>query len=170
MKIIEDLKSKQALFKSDGCDMNLFRTALTDGTGANILYRITQTCNHYKLFPLVIILQWLNKILYGCVIGAKADFDSGFVLVHPVGVVINSKVKGGKNIYLESGVVIGDEKGKSPVLGNNIFIGAGAKIIGDVTIGDNAKIGANAVIVKNVPKDSTAVGIPGRIINKETFE
>lgn len=171
MKIIDDLKSKQSLFKQDGSDISLLRTFLTDGTGANILYRLTHFCSHYKILsPFILILQWINKVLYGCVIGAKASFGSGFVLVHPIGVVINSKVKGGKNIYIESGVVIGDEKGLSPKLGDNIFIGAGAKIIGGVIIGNNTKIGANAVIVKDVPEGATAVGIPGRIIKKEKSE
>jgi serine O-acetyltransferase len=169
MKIINDLKSKQRLFIEDGANVSLLRVILADGTGANILYRLTSYFTKFKLlFPLVLILQWLNKVLYGCVIGAKAEFSDGFVLVHPIGVVINSKVKGGKNVIIESGVVIGDEKGKSPVLGDNVFIGAGAKVIGNVMIGNNTKIGANAVIVKDVPDGATAVGIPGRILNKGT--
>jgi len=80
--------------------------------------------------------------------------------------VINSKVIGGKNIVVESGVVIGDEKGQAPILGSNIFIGAGAKIIGGISIGDNVKIGANAVVVKSLPSNVTAVGVPAKIINK----
>lgn len=65
---------------------------------------------------------------------------------------------------LEHGVTIGAEKEQSPILGNNIFIGAGAKIIGGVRIGDNVKIGANAVVVKDVPDNATVVGVPARII------
>ena len=84
--------------------------------------------------------------------------------MHPVGIVINSKVSGGINITLESGVVMGDAKGASPLLGNTIFIGSGAKIIGGMTIGDAVNIGANAVVVKDVPSNTTAVGVPAKLI------
>ena len=80
--------------------------------------------------------------------------------MHPQGIVINSKVKGGRNIILESGVVIGDEKGRSPRLGDNIFVGAGAKIIGDLEVGDNVKVGANAVLTKAAPAGATMLGVP----------
>jgi len=91
-------------------------------------------------------------------------------LMHPTGVVINSKVVGGQRVVLESGVVIGDEKGRSPVLGNDIFVGAGAKIIGDVHIADHAKVGANAVVVKSVAEGITVVGIPARPIARNRSE
>ena len=90
--------------------------------------------------------------------------------MHPIGVVINGGVKGGKNIIIESSVVIGAARNglpvEVPVLGNDIFIGAGAKILGGIKIGNNVKIGANAVVVKDVPDGSTVVGIPGRIVQK----
>jgi serine O-acetyltransferase len=119
-----------------------------------------------RLWPVALILIWLNRLVNGCVIGANARFGPGFVLMHPVGVVINSKVQGGQNVILESGVVIGDEKGAAPVIGSNVFVGAGAKIIGGVRIGDNVKIGANAVVVKDVPSDVTVVGIPARPVQR----
>ena len=86
--------------------------------------------------------------------------------MHPVGIVINSKVVGGHNITLESGVVIGDEKGRSPLLSNNIFIGAGAKIIGLLSIDDDVRVGANAVVTKSVNKGSTMLGIPAKPYTK----
>ena len=76
--------------------------------------------------------------------------------------VINSKVKGGSNVTIESGVVIGDEKGRSPVLGNDIFIGAGAKIIGELQLADQVKVGANAVVTKSAPAGATMLGIPAK--------
>jgi len=161
-----DIKQKQQIFTNEGYQVSMIRTLLSDGTSANALYRLTSWFMAFSLSPLAIISLWLNKVINGCVIGAGAKFDKGFVIMHPVGVVINSKVKGGYNITIESGVVIGDEKGKAPVLGNNIFIGAGAKIIGGITIGDNVKIGANAVVVKNLPNNVTAVGIPAKILSK----
>lgn len=99
-------------------------------------------------------------------LGAGCKFGHGLVLMHPVGIIINSKVIGGENIIIQSGVVIGDEKGVAPKLGSNIFIGAGAKIIGNVTVGNNVKIGANAVVVKDIPDDVTVVGIPAKIVTK----
>jgi serine O-acetyltransferase len=161
-----DFKQKQQVLANEGYNVSMLRVLLSDGSSANILYRLTQWLVTYKLSPLAIITLWFNRVINGCVIGAAARFNYGFVIMHPVGVVINSKVRGGQNIIIESGVVIGDEKGQAPVLGNNIFIGAGAKIIGGITVGSNVKIGANAVVVKDVPDDVTVVGIPAKVINK----
>ena len=134
-----DIKQKQTVLANEGYQVSMLRTLVSDGTSANALYRLTSLLVKYKLSPLALVSLWLNRVINGCVIGAGAKFDEGFVVMHPVGVVINSKVCGGKNIIIESGVVIGDEKGQAPVLGNNIFVGAGAKIIGGITIGDNVK-------------------------------
>ena len=161
-----DIKQKQTVLANEGYQVSMLRTLVSDGTSANALYRLTSWLVKYKLSPLALVSLWLNRVINGCVIGAGAKFDEGFVVMHPVGVVINSKVCGGKNVIIESGVVIGDEKGQAPVLGNNIFVGAGAKIIGGITIGDNVKIGANAVVVKDLPSNVTAVGVPAKIINK----
>lgn len=161
-----DIKQKQQVLADEGYQVSVLRTLVSDGTSANVLYRLTSWLIRYKLAPLALITLWLNRVINGCVIGAGAKFDLGFVIMHPVGVVINSKVKGGCNITIESGVVIGDEKGLAPQLGSNIFIGAGAKIIGGITIGDNVKIGANAVVVKDLPSNVTAVGIPAKVIMK----
>jgi len=161
-----DIKQKQQVLADEGYQVSILRALVSDGTSANALYRLTSWLIKYKLAPLALISLWLNRVINGCVIGAGAKFDQGFVIMHPVGVVINSKVSGGKNIVIESGVVIGDEKGQAPCLGNNIFIGAGAKIIGGITIGDNVKIGANAVVVKDLPSSVTAVGIPAKVINR----
>jgi serine O-acetyltransferase len=100
------------------------------------------------------------------VIGLRAQFGPGFVLIHPVGVVINSSTRGGRNVWLESGVVIGDNRGLSPVLADDIFVGAGAKIIGGVTLGSGARVGANAVVLKSVGPGVTVVGIPARPVGR----
>jgi serine O-acetyltransferase len=112
----------------------------------------------------------INKLLHGCVIGRGAEFGKGFVLMHPIGVIINGAVKGGEQVVIASGVVIGAARNgwpvQAPVLGNNIFIGSGAKILGGIRIGNNVKIGANAVVVEDVSDNVTVAGIPARIINK----
>ena len=148
---------------NDGNNVGLLKVCLSDGTSANILYRLMRLFAKHKVgFPVAVAIQYLNKLLNQCIIGINADFGPGFVLMHPTGVIINSKVSGGKNIVIESGVVIGDEKGNSPKLENDIFIGAGAKIIGGITIGANSKIGANAVVVKSVVSGDSVGGVPAK--------
>jgi serine O-acetyltransferase len=115
------------------------------------------------LAPLALVPHILNKWFNGCVIGVKVQFGPGFVLIHPVGVVINSAVRGGRNVWIESGVVIGDNRGGVPVLEDDIFIGSGAKVIGGVRLGTGARVGANAVVLSDVPAGATAVGIPARV-------
>lgn len=162
---LSDLKYKQQIFAADGAPVGMLKILLSDGSGANFLYRLMQATARFRfLMPLSILIQYANKLLNHCVIGMKADFGPGFVLMHPTGVVINSMVRGGSGVVLESGVVIGGEKGKCPVLGNTIFVGAGAKIIGGVSIGDDVKVGANAVVVKNVDAGLTVVGIPAKAV------
>ena len=112
------------------------------------------------------IFNKLNVMLGGCVIGRGADFGPRFVLIHSIGVVINTEVRGGSDVYVEHQVTIGAEKGEAPVLGNNVFVGAGAKLLGGVRIGSNVKIGANAVVLDDIPDNSTAVGIPARVVGR----
>jgi serine O-acetyltransferase len=88
------------------------------------------------------------------------------VILHPVGIVINSKVRAGSRVALEGGVVIGDEKGRSPILGDDVFVGSGAKVVGGIAIGHRARIGANAVVLRSVDDDTTAVGIPARPVSR----
>jgi serine O-acetyltransferase len=163
VKLLADLRSKQALYSQYGERFSLARTILTDGTLANALYRLQEALVVCGLAPLALIPHWLNKVIHGCVIGVHARFGPGFVLIHPIGVVINSSVRGGSNIRLERSVVVGDNRGRFPVLEDDIFVGSGAKIIGGVRIGRGARIGANAVVLADVPPGALAVGIPARV-------
>lgn len=131
---------------------------------AQILYRAMRFCQTHRLGVLAFLIYRLNAFWSGVVIGRGAEFGPGFVLLHSVGVVINSDVRAGRNLVLEHGVTIGAEKGKSPVLGDNVFVGAGAKIIGAVRIGSDVRIGANAVVLTDLPDGATAVGIPARTV------
>lgn len=155
-----DLASKRRLYSQYGASYSLPRTLMTDGTSANVLYRTQEwlAARFGKVagLPPHILNKWFN----GCVIGIGARFEPGFVLIHPIGVVINASVRGGRDVWLESSVVIGDNRGGSPVLGNGVFVGSGAKIIGPLQVGDGARVGANAVVLKDVPPGATAIGIP----------
>ncbi|PXW95555.1 serine O-acetyltransferase [Sphaerotilus hippei] len=155
-----DLRAKQVLYGGDGPPVSLPRALMADGTLAVLLFRCQSALSGLGLAPLALLPHLLNKWFNGCVIGVHARFGPGFVLIHPIGVVINSSVRGGCNVWLESSVVIGDNRGRSPVLGDDIFIGSGAKVIGGLMVGDGARIGANAVVLKDVPAGALAVGVP----------
>jgi serine O-acetyltransferase len=131
-----------------------------------IRYRWMQWCQQRRLSLPAMLFNKLNVVFGQCIIGRGADFGRGFVLVHSQGVVINTAVRGGCDVYVEHQVTIGAEKGAAPVLGDNVFIGAGAKILGGIRIGNNVKIGANAVVLDDIPDNCTAVGIPARVVEK----
>ena len=155
-----DLDAKRRLYSQYGASYSMARTLLTDGTSANVLYRMQEwlgaRLGKVAGLPPHILNKWFN----GCMIGIGTRFGPGFVLIHPIGVVINASVRGGRDVWLESGVVIGDNRGGSPVLGDGVFVGSGAKIIGGLRVGDGARVGANAVVLKDVPDGATAIGIP----------
>jgi serine O-acetyltransferase len=127
-----------------------------------IVYRLMQWCQSHHLAPFAMIFNKINVIFGGCIIGRGATFGRRFLLLHSNGVVINSSVRGGDDVKLEHQVTIGAAKGLSPTLGNRVFAGAGAKIVGPVTLGDDVKVGANAVVVHDVPSGLTVVGIPAK--------
>lgn len=148
----------------------ILKTLLTDGTPAMIYYRLMQWSRRRRLVPLELIFNKLNSVFGHCVIGRGAEFGPGFVLIHSMGVVINGSVRGGANVSIEHQVTIGAERRQSPVIGDDVFIGAGAKILGSITIGDGARIGANAVVLRDLPPHVTAVGIPARIVRRRSPE
>jgi serine O-acetyltransferase len=166
--IRSDLRAKARWCYESESGKAQLKALLTDGTMAMLLYRLMQGCHRARLTPLEMIFNKLIGILGGCIIGRGAEFGPGFVLVHSNGVVINGAVRGGHDVTIEHQVTIGAEKRQSPIIGDGVFIGAGAKIIGPVTIGANARIGANAVVVGDIPPDTTAVGIPARAITRRT--
>ena len=164
--IITDVKAKARWRYQDAGWKSMLKTLAADGTSAMIFYRLMQWAHRYRIVPLAMVFNKLNAVMCNCIIGRGAEFGPGFALLHSTGTVINAQVRGGQNIYLEHQVTIGAEGRQAPSLGNDIFVGAGAKIIGSVTIGDGARIGANAVVVHDVPPHCTVVGIPARIVRR----
>lgn len=163
--ILTDMRAKARWLYGDDSFRNLLKARFTDGSTAMIFYRWMQWAQHHRLVPLAMLFNKLN-VMGGCIIGRGADFGEGLVLVHSHGVVINTAVKGGRDVVIEHQVTIGAEKGVSPVVGDGVFIGAGAKILGAVKIGNGAKVGANAVVVEDVPEGATVVGIPARVVKR----
>ena len=164
--IAADLRRKARwCYESDSWPAVL-KVLLTDGTAAMILYRLMQWSRRWRLLPLELLFNKLNAVCCHCIIGRGAEFGPGFVLVHSTGVVINGRVRGGRDVFLEHQVTIGAERRQSPVLGDDVFLGAGAKVIGPVTVGDGARVGANAVVVHDVEPYCTVVGIPARVVRR----
>jgi serine O-acetyltransferase len=167
--LVEDLREKARVSYNSEDLPALAKVLTTDGTLAMVLYRLMQGSRELGLGPLEMVFNKLNSAFGGAVIGRGADFGPGFVIFHSNGVVINGKVKGGAHVHIEHEVTIGDDGfGHFPELGSDIYVGAGAKIIGGVKVGDGARVGANAVVVHDAPARSTVVGIPARPVKRRS--
>lgn len=135
-----------------------------------IAYRVAHYMYTKKLFFLARFISQLSRFFTGIEIHPGATIGRGLVIDHGMGVVIGETAEIGDDVLLYHGVTLGGtgkDKGKRhPTLGNNVVIGAGAKVLGPIYIGNNAKIGANSVVLKDVPEGATAVGIPAKNISK----
>ena len=172
MKIIEDFK---AVFDRDPAARGfwgIFDVILTyPGFHAILLYRIAHLLHmiHIPVFPHLIM--WAGRILTGVEIHPAAKIEGGFFIDHGFGVVIGETSEIGKNVTIFQGVTLGGtgkETGKRhPTIGDNVVIGAGAKVLGSITVGNDVYIGANAVVLHPVPDDCTVVGVPGRCVRMD---
>ena len=141
------------------------------GLHALILHRIANNILNMKIPFLPRWLSQFNRWLTGIEIHPAAKIGKGLFIDHGMGVVIGETTVIENNVTLFQGVTLGGtgkEKGKRhPNIGNNVVVGAGAKILGNITIGENSYIGANAVVIRDVPANSTVVGVPGRITKQD---
>lgn len=143
------------------------------GLQAMLYYRIANSCQKRCIPLLPFLLTRRIQTKYGIDIAPSATLGGGIVIFHGVGLVIGSEVVLDGDTDLYQGVTLGvrgaewvneHHQDGHPVVGRNVVIGAGAKILGSVSIGDNCVIGANAVVTKSIPENSVAVGIPARVI------
>lgn len=165
--LIEDLKAKARWLYGSDSGPYLLRAFFSDATLALLLYRGMAFFGR-SLFTrwFAFVLHKLNAVLCGCVIGMNAKFGRRLIILHSVGITINSAVVGGDDVTLESGVVIGAEKGQIPRIGSGVFFGSGAKVVGGISVGDNVLIGANAVVVKAVPDNVVVAGVPAKVVRE----
>lgn len=135
------------------------------------LYRIAHFFYNKRLFFLARLISQLGRFFTGIEIHPGAKIGKGLFIDHGMGVVIGETAEIGDNVTIYHGVTLGGtgkDKGKRhPTVGNNVTIGSGAKVLGPIFIGDNSKIGANSVVLVDVPAYSTAVGSPARIISQK---
>jgi serine O-acetyltransferase len=144
------------------------------GVHAVLLYRIANRmwCRGWRYFPRLI--SYIARIWTSIDIHPGATIGSRFFIDHGAGVVIGETAEVGDDVTLYHGVTLGGvswSKGKRhPTLGNQVVVGAGAKILGPINIGDKARVGANSVVVSPVPAGKTVVGIPGKIVQSNRSE
>lgn len=145
-----------------------FEALLYPSFKALVYYKIAHYFYKRKHYFIARLLSERAKRKTGIEIHPGATIGKGLFIDHGTGIVIGETAIIKDNVTMFHGVTLGGtgkEKGKRhPTIGNNVFIGCGAKILGNIEIGDNTKIGANAVILKNTPANVTVVGIPGQIV------
>lgn len=159
MSCLQDLRRKAEWYGCPPTPRSVLRMIFSDGSSAQILYRAMRWCQTRGLKLPALLLYRLNAAWSHAVIGRGAELGPGLVILHSFGIVINSEVRAGRNLTLEHGVTIGAEKNRSPLLGDDVFVGAGAVIIGGIRVGNRVKIGANAVVTRDIPDGATAVGV-----------
>ena len=144
---------------------------LYQGLHALVAYRIAHFLYKLHLFFLARLISQVSRFMTGIEIHPGAKIGKRFFIDHGMGVVIGETTIIGDDVLLYQGVTLGGTglaKGKRhPTIGNNVVIGGGAKVLGNITVGDNSYIGSNAVVIKDVPANSTVVGVPGRITKQD---
>lgn len=170
--IKEDIK---VVFERDPAAKSTIEVILCyPGFHAILLHRIAHGFYKLNLVLIARVISQLNRFLTGIEIHPGAIIGKGFFIDHGMGVVIGETTEIGDNVTLYQGVTLGGtgkEKGKRhPTLGDNIVVGSGAKVLGPVRIGNNSKIGAGAVVLKDTPPNSTVVGIPGKAVVQQKID
>ena len=153
---------------------NLEVALLYSGYHAVLAYRIAHILHVRGYTVAARAISQRAKFFTGIEIHPGATIGKGLFIDHGTGVVIGETAEIGDNCTLYQGVTLGgtgkDVGKRHPTLGNNVMVGAGAKILGPFKVGDNAKIATNAVVLSEVPSDSTAVGIPARIVKRRNIK
>jgi len=169
MKMIEDIRS---VFKRDPAARNMFEILTCySGVQAIIIYRFTHLLWKYKLYWFARFISTFARWITGIEIHPGAVIGRRFFIDHGMGVVIGETAEIGDDCMMYHGVTLGgtswDKKKRHPTLKDGVIIGAGAKILGPVTLGKNVRVGSNSVVVKSIDDNCTVVGIPGRVLTKK---
>lgn len=141
------------------------------GLHAVIVHKLTHKLYNKRLFFLSRVISNIARFFTGVEIHPGAKIGKGVFIDHGMGVVIGETAEVGDMVTIYQGVTLGgtgkDIGKRHPTIGNNVVISSGAKVLGPFTVGDNSKIGAGAVVLKEVPPKCTVVGVPGRIVVKD---
>jgi len=172
MKMIEDIRS---VFKRDPAARNVFEIITCySGVQAVIIYRFTHLLWRYKLCWLARFISTLARWITGIEIHPGAVIGRRFFIDHGMGVVIGETSEIGDDCMMYHGVTLGgtswDKVKRHPTLKDGVIIGAGAKILGPITLGKNVRVGSNSVVVRSVDDNCTVVGIPGRVLKNKVSD
>ena len=168
-KIKEDIR---VIYEKDPAATNIVEVIFCyPGLQALLSHRIAHKLAYWGIPFIPRFISYVTRIITGIEIHPKAQIGSRFFIDHGEGVVIGETTIIGDDVLIYQQVTLGgtgNEHGKRhPSIGNGVIIGAGAKVLGNITIGDNTRIGAGSVVVDNVPEHCTVVGIPGRIVQQK---
>lgn len=168
--MIKRLKKEiQAVMERDPAVKGVLEVLLCyPGVHAIMMYRLAHFFYNKKMFLFARLISQIARFFTGIEIHPGAKIGDGLFIDHGMGVIIGETAELGNNVTIYQGVTLGGtgkEKGKRhPTLGDNVVVGAGAKVLGSFNVGYNSKIGAGSVVVTPVPPNCTVVGVPGRIV------
>ena len=159
----------EAVRDRDPAARGVLETALVyPGLHALWLHRIAHRMWHTGLKAGARWVSWFARFLTGVDIHPAAVIGERVIIDHAQGVVIGETAEVGDDVIIYPGVTLGGtslvREKRHPTIGDRVIIGAGAKVLGNITVGDDSRIGANAVVVKSVPARSVVVGVPGKVI------
>jgi serine O-acetyltransferase len=157
------------IFREDPAAKSVFEIVTCyPGFHAILLHRLAHRLHRMRIPLIPRLISQFSRFLTGIEIHPGARIGRRFFIDHGMGVVIGETTEIGDDVLLYQGVTLGGtgkEKGKRhPTIGNNVVIGTGAKILGNIYIGDHVKVGAGSVVISSVPPHSTVVGVPGRVV------
>ena len=166
MRILEDIRAykKNDPAAKSGIEILL----LYNGLHATFWYRIAHWLHVHKLRFLARMISQITKFWTGIEIHPGATIGRRLVIDHGTGIVIGETAEIGDDCLLYQGVTLGgtgkDVGKRHPTLGNNVMVGSGAKVLGPFKVGNNVRIAANSVVLREVPDNATVVGVPGRVV------
>lgn len=153
----------------DPASRGLLEVFLYSGFWAVFFHRAAHALYKIKLLFLARLISQFSRLLTGIEIHPGATIGKGLFIDHGMGVVIGETCEIGDNVTIYQGVTLGgtgkDTGKRHPTIGSHVLIGSGAKILGPFKVGDNSRIGAGSVVLREVPENCTVVGVPGRIVN-----
>ncbi|GGJ29290.1 serine O-acetyltransferase [Paenibacillus hunanensis] len=168
--MLTNLKSDvRAVFDNDPAARGWFEVIFTySGLHAIWAHRLAHWFYNKQFFTIARVISQMSRFMTGIEIHPGATIGRRLFIDHGMGVVIGETCEIGDDVVIYQGVTLGGtgkEKGKRhPTIGNNVVVGSGAKILGSFSVGSNSNIGSNSVVLREVPPNSTVVGIPGKIV------